>query len=101
MDDIPPSPPPKPLPNSMPISPAPTRPPSRPRPKPPDMKPPDFMPVDPALFCAIPGDGDVIERSIGAAERGAVAVGGGALQVRAPRLPKEPPNPGLAKPSAE
>jgi hypothetical protein len=64
------------------------------------MKPPEFMPDGPA-FCAIPGDGDVTERSIGAAARGAVAVGGGALKVRAPRLPMEPPNPGLAKLSAE
>jgi hypothetical protein len=48
----------------------------------------------------MPAEG-VIERSIGAAGRGAVAVDGGALKVRAPRLPNEPPDPDLAKPSAE
>jgi hypothetical protein len=65
------------------------------------MKPPAFMPDDPAYPCENPGEGEVIERSIGAAGRGAVAVDGGALNVRAPRLPNDPPNPGLAKPSAE
>jgi hypothetical protein len=42
-----------------------------------------------------------MERSNGDAPPGAVAVPDGALKVRPPRLPKEPPLPARAKASAE
>src|SRR5262249_23054358 len=43
--------------------------------------------------------GDVYDRSVGAALRGAVGVVLGMLKVRAPRLPKEEPPPGRAQAS--
>src|SRR5579885_3433586 len=45
--------------------------------------------------------GEVQERSMGAAPRGAREVAGGALKVRAPRLPSEEPPPARANASPE
>src|SRR5204863_4617074 len=79
----------KPSPINMPMRPAPSRPPSSPpaspRPKPPN-RPPGWDTGGRAAVVVAPGC--VIERVIGAAVVGAVAVGGGAEKVFEPREPK-------------
>src|SRR4051812_46887239 len=72
----------------MPIRPAPRKPAASPPSMPPRLKKPPVAGAAPGRAKVEPGwPGVVIERSIGRAAFGAVAVGGGAAKVRLPRLP--------------
>src|ERR671922_1607859 len=89
-------PPNRPLPERRPNKPAPRRPPISREPKPPERGDGAFVAAGLARCAAEGAPGWVIDRSIGAADFGSVAVGGAASKVRSPRLPKLLPPPARA-----